>query len=54
VTIHHRRQLLIRDRRMALTLGLAAYALGSLLLWDAYENRGGSRPFLMRFVSAAA
>jgi len=45
------RKPLVADRRTALVLGLAAYALGTLMLWDAYEHRGKDRPFLFRFVS---
>lgn len=44
----HRPRPYVRDRRTALLLGLAAYAAGSFLLWDAYEHRGKSRPFSAR------
>lgn len=40
---------LVRDRQSAIWLGLAGYAFGTLMLWDAFENRGKSRPFWMRF-----
>ena len=34
----------------SLGLGLALYAAASFLMWDAFEARGNSRPFVMRFV----
>ena len=34
----------------ALTVGLLCYAIGAFCVWDAYENRGNSRPFMLRFV----
>ncbi len=42
---------IVRDRQLALALGMAAYVLGTVMLWDAFENRGKSRPFWMRFAS---
>jgi len=39
------------NRNTALWIGFAAYAVGTLALWDAYEHRGKGRPFAMRFVS---
>jgi hypothetical protein len=30
--------------------GLAFYAVGAFFMWDAYEARGKTRPFAMRFV----
>jgi hypothetical protein len=39
---------LVADRNMEILLGLAALALGALLLRDAYEGRGRSQPALMR------
>jgi hypothetical protein len=47
------RKPIVPDRRTAIVLGLGAYLLGSLLLWDAYENRGRSRPFATRFLPGA-
>ena len=40
------RRLLIRDRQRALLLGYGAIALGSYLLYEAYEKRGKSRPWV--------
>jgi hypothetical protein len=48
-----RRKPVIKDRRVALYAGLAAYVLGSMLLWDAYENRGKSRPFATKLLPGA-
>jgi hypothetical protein len=44
-----RRRPYVKDRRHAIALGFAAYAVGSFLIWDAYEHRGNSRPFWHRF-----
>lgn len=44
------KQPLIRDRRLALMLGVVAYVAGSVLLWDAYEGRGSGRPFWTKFL----
>lgn len=38
----------IGNPRRATALGIAAYALAGFLLWDAYEHRGKSRPFVAR------
>jgi hypothetical protein len=43
----------LHNRNTAVTLGLLAYLAGTLLLWDAYENRGRSRPMALRIVDAA-
>lgn len=43
----------IKDRRLALYTGLAAYVVGSMLLWDAYENRGKRRPFATKLLPGA-
>ena len=40
-----RRRPWLRDRRRALLIGYGGILVGSLALWDAYENRGRSRPF---------
>lgn len=39
---------LVKDRRAAQWAGYAFVALGSLLLYDAYERRGRSRPWASR------
>lgn len=39
------RQPIVKDRELALTLGVIAYIAGAVLLWDAFEGRGKSRPF---------
>ena len=39
-----------RNRKVALYGGYTCLTLGSLMLWDAYENRGRSRPFASKFV----
>ena len=38
----------LRNRRVALYGGYALIAAGSLLLYDAYENRGRSRPWVSK------
>lgn len=45
------RKPIVGDRQTAIVMGLAAYALGTLLLWDAYEHRGKDRPFIFRIIS---
>jgi hypothetical protein len=40
----------VKDRRVALYGGIAAIILGSALLYDAYENRGKSRPFATKLL----
>lgn len=40
----------VPDRQMAVLGGVAAITLGAFLLYDAYDARGRSRPFLMRFL----
>ena len=44
------RRPVIPDRRTALLAGVACVVVGSFLLYDAYENRGRSRPFAMRLL----
>jgi hypothetical protein len=44
---------LVRDRRTEVWLGVAAYVLGSWLLWDAYEGRGRSKPWAARWLPGA-
>lgn len=45
-----RRGPVIRDQRVALALGYGGILLGALALWDAYENRGRRRPFLVKLL----
>jgi hypothetical protein len=40
----------IPDRRTAQLAGVGFICLGAFLLYDAYEARGRSRPFAMRFL----
>ena len=42
----------IRDQRTAVLIGVALTAAGGWVLYDAYEGRGRSRPFLMRWLGA--
>lgn len=44
------RRPLVRDRRTALMLGVAAYVAGFVLLYDAYEHRGKGRPLWTKFL----
>ncbi|HEV8675012.1 MAG TPA: hypothetical protein VGX21_13275 [Methylomirabilota bacterium] len=41
---------LVANRDTALAVGLALWLAGSVLLWDAWENRARKRPFAMRLV----
>jgi hypothetical protein len=43
----------IADRQTALVGGFTAITVGALLLWDAYENRGVSRPFWTKLLPGA-
>lgn len=40
----------IADRRTAQLAGVAFVFVGAWLLYDAYENRGRSRPFVMKLL----
>lgn len=40
----------IADRRLALWLGYGGLLVGALAMWDAYENRGRSRPLSSKFL----
>jgi len=40
----------IPDRRSAQVLGVTFVAVGAYLLYDAYEARGQSRPFILRLL----
>lgn len=44
---------LVKDRKTALALGVAAYVLGSRLLWEAYEGRGRDKPWWPRLLPGA-
>lgn len=44
------RQRIIRDRKVAICVGVAMVVAGSYLVYDAYEGRGRFRPFLMRML----
>lgn len=39
----------IADQQTTMVLGLAATAVGTWLIWSAYEARGKGRPFALRF-----
>jgi len=41
----------IRNHKTAVLLGLALFAVGALVLWDAYEGRGKSTPRILRPVT---
>ena len=43
----------IRDARRAKLLGVLAICAGSFLLYDAYDARGQSRPFLTKLLPGA-
>lgn len=43
----------VPDRRTALLAGVGFLALGSWLLFDAYERRGKSRPWWTRMLPGA-
>lgn len=47
------RRPIVRNRQLALWGGIGCILGGSLLLWDAYDNRGISRPFATRFLPGA-
>lgn len=38
----------IEDQRTAKILGLSLFVLGVIVLYDAYERRGGRTPLLLR------
>lgn len=39
------REPFVADRKVALWGGVALFALGSLMLWDAFDGRGMSPPW---------
>lgn len=41
-----RRKPLIKNRQTALWLGYGGLLVGAIAMWDAYETRGKSRPFV--------
>ena len=45
-----RRPPLIADQRTAIAAGAVFVFVGSLLLFDAYEGRGRTRPFALRLL----
>lgn len=40
----------IPNRNHALIIGYGGILLGALGLWDAYEGRGRTRPFITKFL----
>lgn len=42
-----------KDHQTALLLGLALTVAGSLLLYDAFENRGRTRPWALKLLPGA-
>jgi len=44
------RKVFVRDRQLALMLGVGMFVAGSVLIWDAYEHRGKGRPFWLKFL----
>ncbi|WP_309632874.1 hypothetical protein [Nocardioides zeae] len=44
------RKTFFKSRETAEVIGYAGIIIGALALWDAYEGRGRSRPFLTRFL----
>jgi hypothetical protein len=48
-----KRQPVVRDRDVALWGGMLAIVVGSYLLYDAYEARGRTRPFLTKLLPGA-
>lgn len=47
------RRPVVRNREHALLCGVVAIAIGSFLLYDAYEHRGRQRPFALKFLPGA-
>jgi hypothetical protein len=44
---------LVGDRRTGTWLGLAFFAAGCVLLWDAYEGHGAKTPLPLRLILPA-
>lgn len=38
----------IKNKRLAIALGLVGFVASVLILYDAYERRGGRAPFFIR------
>jgi len=47
------RKPLVANRDTAILMGAVAYALGSILLWDAFEGRGKGKPFWTKLLPGA-
>ena len=45
-----KRRPIIADQRAAIVAGAVLVFVGSLMLWDAYEGRGRTRPFALRLL----
>lgn len=45
-----RRRPYIKDRQVALWIGYLGITIGALALYDAYENRGKTRPFATKLL----
>jgi hypothetical protein len=43
----------IRNRHTALVIGYGGILIGAAALWDAYERRGRTRPFMTKFLPGA-
>ena len=43
---------IVRNRDTAMYLGALAYLIGTVMLWDAFENRGRDRPKTLRVFDA--
>lgn len=41
----------VKDRRMAIVGGVVAVIVGALLIYDAYERRGGRTPLVLRLIT---
>lgn len=48
-----RSDVLVKDQQTAVMIGVGLYLAGTLVLWDAYEHRGKSRPFIFRWLPGA-
>lgn len=44
------RPALLRDRGTELALGIGLFLASAWLIYDAYEGRGRTRPFIARFL----
>lgn len=41
----------VADRKTAATVGIVLFAISCLLIYDAYERRGGKAPWIVRLLS---